>query len=97
MFYEGREGHLFINGFVTPDAVFARRRLRDAFYAEPTPEVIRRVVDRGRVRWVVGDDEHPAPPAIRNAWRLVHASGAVRVYHRPAPSPSRSGGEPSAN
>ena len=61
--------------------VFARRRLRDAFYAEPTPDVLRRVVDEGRVRWVVCDDEIPAPAAIRDTWQLVHASGGVRVYH----------------
>jgi len=97
MFYEGREDHLFINGFVTGEEVFARRRLRDAFYAEPTPEVIRRVVDEGRVRWVVCDDENPAPAEIRSTWQLVHTSGAVRVYHRPAALPRRSGGEPSAN
>jgi hypothetical protein len=82
MFYEGREDHLFINGFVTAEEVLSRRRLRDAFYAEPTPGVVRRVVDQGRVRWVVGDDEHPAPPEIRGTWRLVHRGGTVRVYHR---------------
>ena len=82
MFYEGREGHLFINGFVTAEEVLSRRRLRDAFYAEPTPEVIRRVVDEGRVRWIVCDDENPAPAEIRSTWRLAHTSGAVRVYHR---------------
>ena len=82
MFYEGREGHLFINGFVTGEEVFSRRRLRDAFYAEPTPEVIRRVVNEGRVRWIVCDDENPAPAEIRSTWQLAHTSGAVRVYHR---------------
>jgi hypothetical protein len=81
MFYEGREDHLFINGFVTADEVLLRRRLRDAFYAEPTPEVVRRVVEGG-IRWVVSDVGNPAPPEIRGAWPLVYASGPVRVFHR---------------
>jgi len=82
MFYEGRADHLFINGAVAADEVFKREQLREAFYSEPTPEVIRSVVEEGNVDWVVCDDENPAPPCITSRWQLVHATGTVRIYYR---------------
>ena len=81
MFHEGRADHLFINGAVTAEEVFERERLGEAFYSEPTPEVVRRVVDEANVNWVVCDEANPAPPRIRNDWKLAYTTGTIRVYH----------------
>ena len=84
MYYEGRQDHLFINGFVSPNEVSRRSRLRQRFYDAPTAEVVAEVIDQGKVRWVVADDEHPAPPPVAGGWDLAFAGNTVRVYRRPS-------------
>jgi len=80
MFYEGREDHLFINGFVTADEVYRRRRLRDQFYDSPSEKIVREVIEGGRVQWIVADDECPAPATVCASWRLRFESGGVKIY-----------------
>ena len=80
MFYEGREDHLFINGFVTAEEVDRRRRLRDRFYESPDDEAVRQVVEDGQVRWIVGDTESPAPDRVVASWQLRFERGNVMVY-----------------
>ena len=80
MFYEGREDHLFINGFVTAEEVYRRRRLRDRFYDSPDDDIVQQIVDDGQVRWIVSDSESPVPETIAANWQLRFASGDVCVY-----------------
>ncbi|MHB8897504.1 MAG: hypothetical protein ACYC6Y_02015 [Thermoguttaceae bacterium] len=82
MFYEGREDHLFINGFVTAEEVYRRRRLRDRFYRDPDDATVRDTLDGGNVRWVVADGDSPPPRIVADSWRLRFRSGNVRVYGR---------------
>lgn len=82
MFYEGREDHLFINGFVTADEVYRRRRLRDRFYQSPDEATVREIVDNGQVRWIVTDAESPAPESVVASWQVRFESGCVRVFSR---------------
>jgi hypothetical protein len=82
MFYEGREDHLFINGFVGAEEVYRRRRLRDRFYEAPDDETVREIAEDGQVRWIVADVESPAPKPVAEFWRLRFESGKVRVYTR---------------
>ena len=82
MFYEGREDHLFINGFVTAEEVYRRRRLRDRFYQSPDEATVREIVDNGQVRWIVTDAESPAPEFEVVSLQLRFVSGGVRVYSR---------------
>lgn len=82
MYYEGREDHLFINGFVRGEEVYRRRRLRDRFYASPDEAVVRAVVGEGGVRWIVADADSPPPLCIQEAWPVVFQSGTVRIYAR---------------
>ncbi len=82
MFYEGREDHLFINGFVSAEEVYRRRRLRDRFYETPDQETVREIIENGQVRWIVADAEFPAPRTVVESWRLRFESGTIRVYSR---------------
>jgi len=83
MWYEGREDHLFIGGFIAPEPVYRRSRLRREFYTAPTPEVIEEVVGRGQVQWVVADRQSPAPETIVRNWPIAFANSTVTVYHAP--------------
>lgn len=80
MFYEGREDHLFINGFVNSEEVYRRRRLRDRFYESPDAETIRAIIEEGGVRWVVADAENPAPAAIAQSWPVAFDNASVTIY-----------------
>ncbi len=80
MYYEGREDHLFINGFVRGEEVYRRCGVRDRFYESPDETTVRAIVGEGRVRWIVADADHPAPPCIQEAWPVVFQSGTVRIY-----------------
>lgn len=82
MFYEGREDHLFINGFVTAEEVYRRRQLRDRFYQSPDEATVREIIEDGHVRWIVSDAESPAPEFAVASWQLQFESGGVRVYSR---------------
>lgn len=82
MFYEGREDHLFINGFVTAEEVYRRRRLRDRFYDSPDDEIVQEIMEEGQVRWIVADGERPAPESVIESWQMGFESGTVRVYGR---------------
>jgi hypothetical protein len=82
MFYEGREDHLFIGGFIAPDEVLQRRRLRQKFYESPDAATLRTVVEQGGVTWVVADREHPARALIERGWTLAFQRDDVRIYRR---------------
>lgn len=82
MYYEGREDHLFINGFVRAEEVYRRRHLRDRFYQSPDEETVRAIVGEGRARWIVADAENPAPASIRETWPVVFENRTVRIYAR---------------
>jgi hypothetical protein len=81
MYYEGREDHLFIGGFIAPEEVAVRRRLRLKFYEAPDAATLREVLDQAGVTWVVADADHPAPSEVRQQWHLEFQRGPVRVYH----------------
>jgi hypothetical protein len=82
MFYEGREDHLFINGFVTSEEVYRRRRLRDRFYESPDEETVREIVENGQVRWIVADADSPAPESVVASWQLRFESSGAKAYSR---------------
>lgn len=83
MYYEGREDHLFIGGFIAPEEVARRRRLRQRFYESADPATLSEVLDRGHVAWVVSDAEHAAPAEVRRAWGLAFQRGATQIHaHR---------------
>lgn len=89
MYYEGREDHLFIGGFIAPEEVLQRRRLRQKFYESPNAATLRAVLDLGGVNWVVADAEHPAPTEVQEEWTLAFQQGQTRVYRgnqRPQPT-----------
>jgi hypothetical protein len=79
MYYEGREDHLFIGGFIAPDEVDRRRRLRQQFYTTPDPAIVSAILAQD-VHWIVSDQDHPAPPEIQSQWRLAFQAGSIRVY-----------------
>jgi hypothetical protein len=83
MYYEGRADHLFIGGFILPEEVDRRSRLRKQFYESPDRATVDAVVGRGPVGWVVADREHPAPPPVAAGWELAFANATVRIYRRP--------------
>lgn len=93
MFYEGREDHLFINGFVTAEEVYRRRRLRDRFYDTPDSATVREIIEVGQVRWIVADSESPAPASVAASWQLCFESGTVRVFSRSWPKKSGRGSQ----
>jgi hypothetical protein len=89
MYYEGREDHLFIGGFIASEEVLQRRRLRQKFYDAPDAATLRAVLDRGGVKWVVADAEHPAPTEVREEWTVAFERGTTRIYRgnqRPQPA-----------
>jgi hypothetical protein len=94
MFYEGREDHLFINGFVTSEEVYRRRRLRDRFYQSPDVETVRAIIEGAGVRWVVADAENPAPAPIAECWPVALRSGSVSIYSSPDGSAARASRSP---
>lgn len=88
MYYEGREDYTFSNGFIEPEDVYRRSRLRKKFFNEPDATTIAEVLDfttgDGRqLRYVVDDAGRPAPSLVREKWPVVFRSGAVAIRRRP--------------
>lgn len=81
MYYEGREDHLFIGGFIAPEEVYRRSRLRKNFYAAPDAETVSAVL-AGGVRWVVADQDNPAPAPVASRWKPVFRQGSVVVFRK---------------
>jgi hypothetical protein len=80
-YFEGREDYLFWNGFIRPEEIVRRRRLREAFYANPTAEQVHEVLTAG-VQWIVTDGERRLPASLADEWVEKFRSGEVRIYCR---------------
>ena len=72
-----------IGGFITPEAAYRRSRLRKKFYESPDPATVTAILTQ-EVRWIVADQDHPAPPEIQFQWRLAFQAGSVRIYSKGA-------------
>jgi hypothetical protein len=80
MWYEGREDHLFIGGYIPADEVYRRSRLRRKFYQTPDRETVEAITGRDGAAWVVADAEHSAPAEIAHTWPVVFGNSTVRIY-----------------
>jgi hypothetical protein len=86
MYYEGREDHLFIGGFISGEEVYRRSRLRRKFYQSPDNATVEEVLGPGKVAWVVADADSPAPPQVTAGWEVAFRNATVRIYRRPSPN-----------
>ena len=75
----------FASGSTEPAAaakqVTVRLSLFPGFTADdsPDPATVSAILTEN-VRWVVADQDHPAPPEIQSHWRLAFQAGRIRVY-----------------
>lgn len=81
-FCEGRAEYLYWNGLIPHEEIERRLRLRRRFYDGPTEAEVAEVIDAGGVRWVVADDEHPAPTRVETDWVKMFERDGVRIYMR---------------